>query len=161
MDVKIIHNAESIALAIAKAPEAVLPEVDKALLRGAIEVADAIKQEAPKARTTLANSVQIRDSYLTKTIAVAAKYAVYVHEGTKGGGRPTLAAMLEWIRLKRIKPRDPHMSVSSLAQLLRRRIAKHGIDANPFATRALDAKRDRLRELVEGGAAAGLAKAGL
>jgi hypothetical protein len=161
MGIQITHNTPAIAAAIAKSPETVLPEIDKALGRGAIELADAIKQGAPKGATsTLTNSVQIRESYLQRTIVFGAKYANYVHEGTKGGGRPPLADMLAWIRLKRITPRDPSMSVSSLAHLLRWRIAQHGIKANPFAQRALDSKRSRLAELVDAGAAAGLARVG-
>lgn len=157
MDIKIVHNAGAIADAIARKPEEMLPKVDAALFRGAIELADEIRRQAPKVTSTLTNSTQIKAKPLEYTIVVASRYAAYVHEGTKDGGQPTLAAMLEWIRLKNIKPREPGMTVRSLASLIRRSIAKHGTPANPFATRALEAKAPRLNELVQAAALQALA----
>jgi hypothetical protein len=49
------------------------------------------------------------------------------------------------------------MTVRGLAHLLRRSIARKGSQATPFFRPALEAKRDRLTELVEAGAAKGLA----
>ena len=100
MEIKILHNAEVVADAIARKPEQVLPAVDRALFRGAIEVADEVKRQAPKATSTLTNSTQVKAKPLEYTVLVAARYAGYVHEGTTEGGRPTLAAMVEWIRDK-------------------------------------------------------------
>lgn len=156
MEIKIVHNVGAIADAIAKAPETVLPEVDKSLFRGAIEVADEEKRQAPKARSELANSIQIKAKPLEYTIIANSRYAGWVHEGTRGRGLVPLDEMVAWIRLKGIKPRT-EMSIESLAHLLRWRIFKRGTAANPFARRALEAKRDRLTELVEQGAARGLA----
>lgn len=160
MDIKITHNAFDIAEAVAKGGAQVLKNVDAALSRGAIELADEIKQQAPKATSTLTNSVQIKGKPLEWSVIVAAAYAGYVHQGTKEGGRPSLAAMIEWIRLKNIKPRDPTMKPQALAHLLRRSIAMKGTPANPFATRALDAKTSRLTELVQAAALAGIAGGG-
>lgn len=156
MKITITHNAPAIAEAIAKHPETVLPEVDKALFRGSIEVADEIKRQAPKMRSELANSVQIKTKPLEYTIAVMARYAGWVHEGTRPGGVVPLREMLAWMQLKRIEPRDSTMSLTSLAYLLRRRIFQRGIKANPFAARALEAKSSRLTELLESAAERGV-----
>lgn len=159
MDIKITHNAGAVADAIARKPEDVLAKIDAALLTGAGEVAREIKAQAPRGTDHhLANSTQIADRFLVKTILVATAYAAYVHEGTKEGGRPTLAAMLAWIRRKGITPRDPTMSPTSLAHLMRRRIAQHGTPANPFAKRALEVKGPRLTELVQAAALQALAE---
>lgn len=160
MDIKTVHNAFDIADAVAKGGVQVLKNVDAALNRGAIELADELKQQAPKATSTLANSVQIKAKPLEWTIVVAAAYAGYVHDGTKDGGHPSLASMIEWIRLKNIKPHDPTRTPRSLAWLLRLSIKRKGTPANPFATRALEAKTSRLTELVQAGALAGIAGGG-
>jgi hypothetical protein len=157
MDIQIIHNAGDIAEAVAKKPEAVLREVDKALERGAIEVSREARRRAPKFRTELTNSIQIDARTLEYTIRANAGYAAYREQGTGPGGRPPLKEMLDWIRLKRITPADPRMTVRGLAHLLRRSIARKGSQATPFFRPALEAKRDRLTELVEAGAAKGLA----
>lgn len=157
MEIKVVHNAGVIADAIARKPEQVLPAVDKALFRGAIEVADEAKRRAPKYRSLLTNSIQIRAKPLEYTIVAAAKYAAAVEGGSKPGGRPSLREMLAWVTLKRIVPRTPGMTRRSLAALIRMRIAQQGIKAQPFFLPALEAKRSRLTELVEGAARAGLA----
>lgn len=159
MKVEITHNIGDVAKQIAAAPEAVLKEVDRALFRGAIEVADEVRRQAPKARSELTNSTQVKAKPLEYTIAVLARYAGWVHQGTGAGGRPPLKEMLDWIRLKRITPRDPRMSERTLARTLRWHIQQRGIQANPFAERAFDAKRSRLAELIESAAQRGAASA--
>lgn len=160
MEIKITHNAIDIADAVRKGGDQVLRNVDNALKRGAVELSEELKRQVPRATSQLGNSVQIKAKPLEWTIVVAAAYAGYVHQGTGKGGMPSLAAMVEWIRLKKIVPRDPTMSPKSLAALLRMSIWRKGTPANPFATRALEAKSSRLTELVQAAALAGIAGGG-
>jgi hypothetical protein len=160
MKIRITDNSAKVADAIARAPEQVLPEIDKAMFRGAIEIADQQKLDAPKFRSEMANSIQVTAKPLEYLIAANAKHAVYVEEGTKEGGRPTFKEMLAWITLKRITPRTPGMTTTQLAHLLRHNIVNFGIPAQPFFYKAYEKKASRLTELLETAAATGLAKVG-
>ncbi len=160
MKIKITDNSAEVAAAIARAPEQVLPEIDKALFRGAIEIADQQKLDAPQFRSEMANSIQVTAKPLEYKVTANSRHAVYVEEGTGEGGRPSLKEMLAWITLKRITPRTPGMTVTQLAHLLRHNIVNFGIPAQPFFYKAVDKKRSRLTDLLESAAAAGLAKVG-
>ena len=160
MKINVRHNSAKIADAIARAPERVLREIDKAMFRGAIEIADQQKLDAPKFRSEMANSIQVAAKPLEYTIRANAKHAVYVEEGTGEGGRPTLKELLAWLTLKRITPRTPGMTQTQLAHLLRRNIVKFGIKAQPFFYKAYEKKKSRLTELLEAAADRGLARVG-
>ncbi|HET8555283.1 MAG TPA: hypothetical protein VFL78_10690 [Rhodanobacteraceae bacterium] len=150
-----------VARAIARMPDEMLRALDKDLHRGAIQIADAEKDEAPKFRSELANSIGPERvglaEYMVRTRGKT--YGVYVDEGTDAGGRPPLREMLAWIKLKGIQPRTPGMSLKSLAALLRMRIAQHGIQPNPFAERALAQERPVLERMLVASAERVLARA--
>lgn len=158
MKIRIEHNSTQVADAIAKAPDVVLPEIDKAMKRGADEIADQQKADAPKFRSHLSNSIQVAAQPLLYTITAAEKHGEYVERGTGMGGRPKLTELLAWIKLKGIAPRDPTMTALGLAFVIRRKIATSGIRAQPFFYKAYEKKASRLTELLESAANAGLAK---
>lgn len=160
MKIQIRHNSPKIADAIARAPEQVLPEIDRAMFRSAIEIADQQKVDAPKFRSELANSIQVLAKPLEYRIRANAKYAGHVEGGTGMGGRPTLREMIAWITLKRITPRIPGTTVQQLAYLIRRKIVTAGIHAQPFFYAAYEKKTSRLTELLEAAADRGLARVG-
>lgn len=161
--INLVHDARKLAQAMARAPGTVLPEMDAALYRGGIELSRKARDEAPKYRSELANSIMPeRVSLLTVMVAARGKtYGPYVEEGTAAGGEPPLAELERWIALKRITPRKAGMSTRSLAYLIQRSIAFRGIRANPFMARSLAAMRPRLLQLLDQGLDSGLAKAGL
>lgn len=144
------HNAPEVALALEQAPERARSEIHGALGRGAVELANEMKARAPKFRSTLTNAIlAIERGPMEWAVSPrGVRYGVYVEEGTKEGGRPTLRETLDWLRLKRITPRTPGMSQRQLAALIRKRIAQRGIAAQPFAAPALEAKAERIHQLV-------------
>jgi len=127
------HNAPDVAKALAAQPGQLLPVLDQALGRGAQEVARAEKQEAPKYRSELANSIQAgRVELLTHQVQALKKYGSYVDEGTKGKGWVPISVMADWIRAKGITARDPTMTQQQLAKLFRLRIGQRGSRGQNF-----------------------------
>lgn len=154
--ITITSNAREIADAIRRGDREVLQRVDRALGRGAAELAREMRTRAPKDTTQLTNAVQTsRAGPLEHHVVAAKDYASYQEQGTGPGGRPTLDQTLAWLRRKSITPRTP-MSQRSLAFLIRRTIARRGVPKQPFAQPALEATRSRLDALVRASVTQGL-----
>lgn len=160
VDVTITHNVGDVAAAIERRGSAAVAAVDRALGRGAREVARDAQREAPKFRSQIATSAQTEHTApLVHTVRFGARHAAYVERGTGAGGRPTLAEMLDWLRLKGITPRIPGMSQRSLAALIRKRIAQRGIKAQPFAQPALERNIPAIAQRVRAAVASSLQEA--
>jgi hypothetical protein len=156
----LVHDATKIGDALARAPMEVSEEIDKALGRGAIELSRVAKQNAPKYRTELTNSIGYeRIGLLLHMVRARGKsYGPYVEDGTAGGGVVPIGEMLNWVTKKGITPRTPGMTLRGLAWLIRRSIAHHGIKPNPFFQRSLEQMVPRLDELLNQAADKGLAR---
>lgn len=147
------HNAGNVAEAIAKAGTQAIADADQALGRGAYEVQRDAVQRMPKFRSRMATSSSVEHmGVLLWEIVFGSGHAVYMEHGTGPGGRPSLAETLDWIRLKGITPDTPGMSHTSLAFLIRRKIGREGVEAQPFAEPAMRDNRARLADLVLGAA---------
>lgn len=158
--VVIQHNAGTIADAIAKAGSMAVTAADQALGRGAYEVERDAVQRMPKFRSRMATSTSVQHmGVLLWEIVFGSGHAVYMEGGSGPGGRPTLAETMDWIRLKGITPDSPGMTRESLAFLIRRKIARKGVEAQPFAEPALRDNRLRLSDLVFGAARAAMGAA--
>lgn len=153
------HDADKIGRALAQAEDVAVTEIDKALGRGAIEVAREMSRQAPKYRSELANSIMAeRVGLLLHMVRARGKaYGPYVNDGTGPGGVMPMAEALNWVQRKGITPRTPGMSQRSLAALIRHSIVKKGIKANPFADRTLQAMLPRLDALLDAAADKALA----
>jgi hypothetical protein len=156
--VVILHNSGQVAEAIEKRGQAAVAGIDRAVGRGAHEVARDAQQHMPKFRSTTAAATNVEhNAPMHYTVRFGTRYAKYTDGGTGPGGRPSLAEMLDWVRLKNIQPRTPGMSQKSLAALIRRSIAQRGVTAQPFAEPALERQRPRLVELMRGALSEALA----
>lgn len=160
MRILVRHNIAAGAIRLGEMPRKVLRHVDSAMGRGAAEVSREARHRAAKNSSELANRIAPRrGSLLLHLVESAAEHSSYVEEGTGPGGQPSGATVLEWIRRAGITPRTPGLNQFRLARLIRRSIAKNGIEAQPYMQPALDAKRSRLADLVRGGVNRGLAEA--
>ncbi len=140
----------------------VLQEIDKSLRRGANEVARVARRDAAKAFSTLTNSIRaLRERPLRWAVAPGVAYGGYVEEGRGPGGMPPVQSILDWIRVRRIQPRDPETTEGQLAFLIARKIAAQGIEPQPYLEPSLESKRARLERLVMLGTERGIRKAGL
>jgi hypothetical protein len=84
----------------------------------------------------------------------ASEYAYYVEEGRKPGGRPPTDAILQWMKIKRIQPRNENGSFKKFATPKAKENAMEGIAFN--ISRAIGARgikplfyfRDAVNETV-------------
>lgn len=145
------------AAALARAPVRLAWHVDRALARAAGEIARQMKQDAPKALSTLTKSVNSANTGLLEyRVGPNVQYARYVEEGTGPGGWPPDAALRRWLRVKRIKPRTPGMSEDDLVYVMGRAIHRRGTRAQPFVEPIADSAffRARVQRLVDDALAA-------
>lgn len=146
--------------ALKRAPQLVLQAVDGAAGRGAQEVARKAKQLAPKADSTLTNSILARRITLGSWMTSAnARHAGALEGGTRAGGRPPVQTLLAWIQRKSISPRTPGMSMEDLAHLIRRKIVRRGTRAQPYLRPALESMRPRIAQLLGTAVQTGLQQA--
>lgn len=161
MDFRYEINDAQVTRAFAIAPEAALRHAEAGLGRGAQEIARDAKRAAPKAFSTLVNAIAAsRESPLHYRVAAGVNYAIFPERGTGPGGHPPHQTMLDWIRVKRIEPRDPSMSARDLAFVIARSIARKGTKAQPYMRPALFGNRSRVLQLVREGALRGLRETG-
>ncbi len=145
-----------------KAPKIMRSHIRKGLRRGGIEVARLARRLAPKAFSTLTQSIkQTVISDFRVDVIAAANYARAVEEGTGPGGRPPVQTIKDWLKVRRIKPRNPDMDIDDLAHIISRSIAKRGTPAQPFMQPAVERKENRLRDLLERSTWDGIRAAGL
>ncbi len=154
------HNCEQVARALEQRGEQAIAEIDRALGRGALEVAREGVRIMPKFRSETARATGTeQEAPMHWLVRFGGGHALFTEEGTNAGGMPPLAEMLDWIRLKGIIPRDPTMSAEGLARVMQRSIAAYGVPAQPFAAPALDNMRPRLIDLVRQAAEGAMAGA--
>ncbi|MEW6647193.1 MAG: hypothetical protein AB1450_08350 [Pseudomonadota bacterium] len=148
--------------AMRNTPRVMLKHLERGLDRAAHEVAREERRVTPKAFSTLTNSVQVlRTGRLERVIAPGVDYAPMVEEGTGPGGNPPQQTLVDWIRAKRIEPRDPTMDVEDLAFVIGRSIREKGTRPQPFAQPTHEKMQGRVVELVRQSAMDGLREVGL
>lgn len=152
------HNSAAVAEAIAKRGTDAIAGIDRGMGRGAHELARDAQQTMPKFRSRTATATGVEHpGPLHWRVVFGTRWAVFTEGGSGPGGRPSLAELRDWIRLKNITPRTPGVSASSLAFLIQRSIARKGVPAQQFASKSLERARPRLAELVEAAAAGAMA----
>lgn len=149
MKIEVTHNTGAVAEAIRKRGEAAIKDVDRAMWRGAQEIAREAVTTMPKFRTTTAASTGVEQmGPLEWLVRFGTHYAKHVEDGSGPGGWVPTAEMMDWLRMKGIRPRDPGMTMAELARAIQMKIFRSGIEPQPFAQPALEHKFPRLIELV-------------
>lgn len=161
--ITIRSNAGVLAQAIAADAETSARLIDQTLERGAIEIARDARQRAPKARTTLTNSIaHVRLATARYEVTAQSRYALAVEEGAGRGGWAPKASLLDWMHIAGVRPRTAGMTMERLADLLQLSIYERGTPAQPFMAPAADAAfpriesrlSERLQQLVDNRAGA-------
>lgn len=131
---------------------AVIEQIDRGISRGAQLVARSARRGAPKAFSTLTNSIRVTKLGLAAyEIAPGVDYGDHQEQGTRGGRMPPIRSILDWIRVRRIKPRDPNMRERDLAFVVARSIGRRGVPAQPYMGPALDDNTAEIDRLVAEG----------
>lgn len=149
-------SSERLRAALRQSPQLLLRELRLALERSALEMARSAKRNAPKAHSILTNSinsrVEVSPHAVEATVFSGVDYARMVEDGTGPGGWPLPRALLRWIRVKRIRPRNPDMDQTDLAYAIARSIARFGTEPKPFMEPAFEQHKaqaiERIRQAV-------------
>ncbi|MGR8932209.1 MAG: HK97-gp10 family putative phage morphogenesis protein [Gammaproteobacteria bacterium] len=96
------------------------------------------------AHSTLQDSItkEMKQSSLEAIVTANANYAPYVEEGTGAGGYPPRQVIIDWLRVKRIQPRNPDMTEDELAYLISRDIVFNGTPTKPFMEPAYQSEKE-------------------
>ena len=135
--------------------ERVKAAVAIALHCGAEEVAAEAKKRAPKAFSTLTNSIKTRKVSADEVHVVAGvRYAMLVERGTPPGSRSTgtgsqKQATYELGKWATVKGILNGRTSREVAFLIWRKIQKSGTKANPFMSDSLETKRSRINQVIK------------
>lgn len=157
------HNAHDLAKRWRGAAAALNGELAQSLAWLAPRVTVTMREEAPKFRSTLTNSIEgRRENALSYFIAPSTAYAVYVHKGRRPGkGLPrfydpasaSLQAWLEETMARSARAQNPKWRKAKVGSkrrtayeqelrdrymALSRHVKAHGIKPNPFVTRTAE-----------------------
>ena len=125
--------------------------LDRFVRRAAGESARTMKIEAPKALTTLTNSIVIeRQGIADYLVRPTTNYAAAVNSGSRPHRAPLLPLML-WLRhTKHVTDED---ALRRRARGLQRFIAQNGTRPNPFLQRTAAGSQARAQQLMRQGVA--------
>jgi len=155
-------RGKKVLRAFERAPEVMARNLQRGLSRGAEEVAREASRVAPKAFSTLTQSIKAdRDTPFRYSVGPHVDYARAVEEGTGPGGNPPIQTLLDWIQVQRIEPDDPSMDARDLAYVIQDSIRRKGTPAQPYMAPTRDKMQSRVMQLIRDSAQAGLREAGL
>jgi len=160
IDIK--FNDKAFRAAMKKAPVEVGREVSNAVLGAAIETGDKIQVHAPKAFSTLTDSIKAdRINAFEYRVGPHVNYARYVEEGTKPGYWPKFGPLNDWV--KRKLGISDSKAAARVTESIRWKINEFGTKPQPFVQPVIDSgfPQRRLNQLANKGVSIGLRKAGL
>ena len=143
-DFSLSIHSDNLMRALLQVPDKLEKEMGNATLRNVKEIARSAREKAPKAFTTLTQSINdVMVSAYEGLIAPTVDYAQAVEEGTDGGAMPPVQNILDWIRVRNIEPNDSEMDQEDLAFTVARSLAHRGTPEQPYMEPALEDNRDR------------------
>lgn len=153
MKIKVKVSEARAQEAFKRAPVRMRQLVSDALWRGALEVTRDARDRAPKAFSTLTQSIRpekIND--LHWRAAPGVNYARPVEEGRMPMRRMPGAGLMEWVKLKTgLQGKALDRATFAIA----RAIGRRGIDPQPYMKPAAEAKESRVVDLVRAAVARG------
>lgn len=157
MEIRIEVDAGSAKQAFAAAPGVLERHLDQGTHRAAEELAREARALAPKAFSTLVQSIRTgRVGPAHYQVATGVAYARFMEEGVRPGKIPPGVALEPWV--KRVLGKQGE-EARQTAFLIARAIGRRGIAPRRFMAQAVEAKRSRVIELVEQAVDRGLAEA--
>lgn len=150
-----------------RAETVMVRNVERYQSRGAEELAREARDRAPKAFSTLANSIRAyRVGEMHWRVSTGVNYAKAVEEGTPPGTMPNPTHLYAWIKQRSgigfssTRPRSAgrrsqYAEIRSRAFALARHIKHHGTRPQPYMEPARAAKESRILALMRQGVDAG------
>lgn len=158
MEITVTFDDAQVRRGIDRFPGRVEARVEIALARGAEEVAREERRLAPKAFSTLANSIRAqRMGRLHYRVGPGVNYARPVEEGRKPGQQPgTANGLMEWVKQK---TGLDGKALDRRTFIIARAIGRRGIRPQPYARPAYESKSGRVVDLARAAAAEGAQEA--
>lgn len=158
MKIECSINSEKVLAAFRRAPETMNRSLDKGLDRAAVKMArtaqDKLRDNGSIAFSTLIQSISSRRvGQFTRIVEPAAKYAVFVEEGTKPGYMPNGYALAAWLKVRGAA--NPKRQSFALAK----HIFRHGTKAHPFWEPAFNDAEPEMRQIIGRAVAQGIREA--
>lgn len=151
MNLSIGLDDTGVRRAIASAPARMASAVELAIQRAAMELAREARRRAPKAFSTLTNSIlPTRVAPLHWRVSTGTNYARSVEEGRLPGQMPgTSKGLMEWVRFRTGLTGKP---LDRATFVIARAIGRRGIKPANYMLGAFEATEDRIRDLVRSAA---------
>ncbi|MFP4615569.1 MAG: HK97 gp10 family phage protein [Thiohalorhabdus sp.] len=161
MSLRIEVRDAAMLAGLRRAPRTMDRNLRRGVSRSLQELAREARRRAPKATSTLTNSIRaIKPLPLAGMVVPGVAYARYVEEGIGPGSWPPQQDLVEWIRTRGVTPDDPSMDDEDLAYVIARAIHQRGIPPQPYMAPTYEAKRDRVEQILRRSAYDGLKEAG-
>ncbi len=142
-------DTKALRKALALGPRVLERHLSFAIERSVQEMARQARREAPKAFSTLTNSIRpVRQSSVESLVVAGVDYAAMVEKGTQGGSVPPEQPILDWIRVVGVTPSRPDMDEEDLAYVIARSIAARGTPAQPFMAPAFEGNKRRAERRI-------------
>jgi hypothetical protein len=140
-----------------RVPAVFAATLDRFVKRGAMVLEREEKEQAPKAFTTLTNSITVqKNAQADYSVTPMARYAAAVNNG----GRPHKAPLLPlYLWLKYTKRVSDERELRKRTYGLQRFIAKHGTKANPFVNRSVIKQQGNVVRFIRQGIEQGIQEA--
>lgn len=124
--------------------------IDRAAKRWIHLVNRDAKLDAADASGQLKNSIKVKQTgQASYESSPEVKHGQWVENGSKPGGAPKLADLLDWIKIRGIIPHNSNDTPIRLARAIRNKIATKGIKAQPYMQPSHDKNKDKLRPMLE------------
>lgn len=151
MDVTIRIDDAAVVRGFERFPERMTAAVDAAIWRGGEEIARSEKRAAPKAFTTLTNSIRVdRLAPMHVRVATGVNYARPVEEGRAPGKMPgTSNGLMEWVKQK---TGQSGKELDRTAFIIARAIGRKGIKPARYAERTVETEGQRVIANVQAAA---------
>ncbi|NDP59573.1 MAG: hypothetical protein GZ090_09470 [Oxalobacteraceae bacterium] len=153
----IVVDTAQLQARIARAVTSMPQTLDRFVQRSANEFARAEKKEAPKALTSLTNSIAAKKNAVADwSVGPTMRYAAAVNNGGRPHWAP-LTPLMDWLRVTKRVTDKRQLRVR--AKGLQRFIAARGTKANPFVQRTRTKMDDRVIALLREGVHTGFKQA--
>lgn len=147
MRIEVRYDDQAPREMLLRAPDFFRTRLGQAIERGAQEMAREARSWAPKAFSTLTNSIRaIRESELHWFVAPGVDYGPWVEGGRMPMRKmPPKGSLIAWIK---IKLGMGEAQASRFEYVLARAIMRRGIQPQPYMAPAFEAKKQRVIDLA-------------
>ena len=156
-NMELIIDSDALQAAILKAPDRLEKNLKQAITRSVRETARSARSHAPKAFSTLTQSIRSKMvSPLEGLVAPGVNYAEAVEQGTgvygpagqASGKFAPIENIIDWVKLVGIQPTEPDMDQVDVAWLINRKIATTGTKPQPYMQPAYDENREKTERRI-------------